>query len=134
MANGDITAVKILYRQSLGGGQDASGLKKNSKILSVGEITATYVSTGISAAKAGGDCVFGMAAEGLDFVKLIPYSVNGVYSLGNALQTADYDVSGKLIFVATDIGAANPTVPTDGHSCIIRFVAVGNDADAPELT
>ena len=133
MANGDITAVKILYKQAVGGGQDALGVKKNSKVFVVGEITATYVSTGISVAKAGGDCVFG-CSEGLDFVKLVPYSVNGVYTAAQAIQTADYDKSGKLIFIQTDVGAANPTIPTDGHSCLIRFVALGNDAEAPELT
>ena len=133
MANGDITAVKILYKHALGGGQNALGVKKNSKVLVVGEITATYVEAGISAAKAGGDCVFGVS-EGLDFVKILPYSINGAYPTGNALFKADYDVNGKLIFLLNNVGNATAAVPTDGHVCVLRFVAIGNDAEAPELT
>ncbi|KKL68919.1 hypothetical protein LCGC14_2120220, partial [marine sediment metagenome] len=54
MARGDITAVKVLYRQTLSGGRSASGAGANDKVLVVGEITASYVSTGIAVNKVGG--------------------------------------------------------------------------------
>jgi len=133
MASGDITAVKVLYRQSLGGGQDANGVKKSTKTLVIGEITATYVSTGISALKVGGDNVFGVLGN-VDFVKLLPRTINAVFPTAQNLFKGDYDQVNKLIFLADQIGQANPAIPSNDEVCVIRFIAVGDDADAPELT
>jgi hypothetical protein len=132
MANGDITAVKVLYRQSLGGGQDVNGVKKNTKTLVVGEITATYVSTGIAVFKTGGPSVFGV--DNLDFVKLQMIRIDSTYPDARALQIAGYDVTNQKIFVVADEGAASPALPSDGAVIILRFLACGDDADAPELT
>jgi hypothetical protein len=132
MADGDITAVKVLYRQSLGGGQDENGVKKNTKTLVVGEITATYVSTGIAVNKVGGANVFGV--DKLDFVKLQMIRLASTYPDAEALQIANYDVTNQKIFIVADEGAASPAKPNDAVLCIIRFLAVGDDADAPELT
>jgi hypothetical protein len=132
MANGDISAVKVLYRQSLGGGQDAAGVKKNTKTLIVGEITALYVSTGIAVNKFGGASAFGV--DNLDFVKLQVIRLNTTYPDAGALQIAGYDVTNQKIFVVADEGAGSPAKPNDGVTCVIRFLACGDDADAPELT
>ena len=48
MANGDITAIKQLGSFTIpGGGNTLTGVSKNNKVMVWGEITATYVSTGI---------------------------------------------------------------------------------------
>ncbi len=133
MASGDITAVKVLYKQSLGGGQTHGGVKKSSKVLVVGEITATYVSTGISALKVGGDNVFGVSGD-VDFVKILPYTINALFPTAGLLFKADYDQVNKLIFLADRIGAADPAIPSNDEVCVLRFIAIGDDADAPELT
>ncbi|KKN92391.1 hypothetical protein LCGC14_0208820 [marine sediment metagenome] len=132
MADGDITAVKILYRQSLGGGQNELGVKKNSKILVVGEITCTYVAAGVAVDKTGGDNCFGVTD--IDFVKILPLTIAAAYPTAQKLFKADYDVTNKKIFLLEDMGQANPAVPSDADACVLRFVAVGDDADAPELT
>jgi hypothetical protein len=132
MANGDITAVKVLYRQSLGGGQDAAGVKKNTKTLVVGEITATYVDAGIAVNKVGGPSAFGV--DKLDFVKLQMIRLNTTYPDAEALQIANYDVTNQKIFIVADEGAGTPANPNVGVTCVIRFLACGDDADAPELT
>ncbi len=132
MASGDITAVKVLYRQSLGGGQDENGLKKNTKILVVGEVTCTYVAAGIAVNKLGGDGCFGVT--NLDFIKIEPVTVAATYSTAEKLIKMDYDVVNKKIFIVEDVGAANSVKPTDADAVVFRFLAVGDDADAPELT
>ncbi len=133
MATGDITAVKVLYRQSLGGGQTIAGVKKSSKVLVVGEITCTYLLAGIAVNKLGGDNAFGVLGD-VDFVKLFPITINAVYPTAQLLFKADYDFVNKKIFCLEDIGANTHSIPTDGDVCIIRFVAIGDDADAPEIT
>ncbi len=131
-SNGDITAVKVLYRQSLGGGQDANGVKKNTKILVVGEVTATYVAAGVSVNNLGGDSCFGVT--NLDFLKIEPVLVAAAYSTEEKLFKFDYDTVNKKIFVLEDVGASNSTKPSDGDVITFRFLAIGDDADAPELT
>jgi hypothetical protein len=132
ISNGDIYSVKVLYRQSLGGGQDVNGVKKNTKTLVVGEMTALYVSTGIAVNRAGGPSVFGV--DNLDFVKLQMIRIDSTYPDAGAIQVAGYDVTNQKIFVVADEGAASPALPSDAAVVVIRFLAVGDDADAPELT
>jgi hypothetical protein len=132
MADGDITAIKVLYSQSLGGGQDESGVKKNTKRLVCGEITATYVSTGLAVEKLGGANAFGV--DKLDFLKLQVIRLDTTYPDAEALPVANYDVVNQKIFIVADEGAASPAKPNDAVACIIRFLACGDDADAPELT
>ncbi len=133
MANGDITAVKVLYRQSLGGGQTIGGVKKSTKTLVIGEITCTYLLAGIAVNKLGGDNCFGVLGD-VDFVKLFPITINAIYPTAQKLHKADYDFVNKKIFCLEDVGQNTHTIPTDGDVVVIRFVAIGDDADAPELT
>ena len=131
MASGDITAVKVLYSQSLGGGQDSAGIKKNTKRLVVGEITATWVDTGIAVNKTGGPNAFGL--NNLDFLKLQMIRIDTTYPDAEAIPYASYDVTNQKIFVVADEGASTPANPTAGQTCIIRFLACGDDVTAPEL-
>jgi hypothetical protein len=130
MANGDIQ-VKVLYRQSLGGGIDANGVAKNTKILVVGEITGTYVAAGLAVNKLGGANAFGVS--GLDYIKLNTITIGGVYPTAEKLFKADYNEATHKIFLLEDVGAADPAKPADGDVVVLKFVAVGDDADAPEL-
>lgn len=131
MASGDITAIKVLYRQSLGGGQDENGVKKNTKTLIVGQITASWVDTGIAVNKVGPGA-FGV--NNLDFVKFQVVTINALYQDAKKLKIANYDVTNQKIFLTMDEGQATPVNPTAGWVCVINFLACGDDADAPELT
>ena len=135
MANGDITAVKVLYRHPLGGGQSATGVAKNTKVLVCGEITATWADTGIAVNKTGGVTAFGVST--LDFVKLqvktLGISGTATGPAAEKLMPASYDVVNKKIFVVIDEGQSTPANPVAGQTCVIAFVAVGDDAGAPEL-
>jgi hypothetical protein len=131
MANGDIQ-VKVLYRQSLGGGKTLNGQSKNTKILVVGEITGSYVAAGLAVNKLGGPSAFGVTT--LDVLELDVRSVAAVETTIEKLQLACYDVTNQKIFITEDIGAANPAVPSNADAIVIRFLAIGDDADAPELT
>ena len=131
MANGDIN-VKVLYSQSLGGGFATSGLAKNTKRFVVGEITGTYVSTGLAVNKLGGPAAFGLTT--MDFLKLEPVLFNAAYPDVDAVFTADYDATNQKIFCCDDLGQAGTlNDPADAEAIVIRFVAVGDDATAPEL-
>ena len=132
MANGDITAVKVLYRQVLSGGVSAAGAGANDKVLVVGEITATYVAAGIAVNKLGGANCFGV--RNIDVLKLEAVSSNGVNSGARVISIADYDHENQKIFYVVDEGAATPVVPTDGHAILLRFLCIGDDADAPSIT
>jgi hypothetical protein len=98
----------------------------------VGEITATWVDSGIAVNKVGGDTAF--SVTNLDFIKFEAVTVNAVYSTAESLQKYDYDPTNKKIFCLVDVGAADAANPTAGHVCVFRFFAIGDDADAPELT
>ena len=131
MANGDIN-VKVLYSQSLGGGFTTGGLAKNTKRLVVGQITGTYVSTGLAVDKLAGPAAFGLTT--MDFIKLEPATLAGAYPSQAKLFTADYDVTNQKIFCNEELGTAGAgNDPADGDAVDIRFVAVGDDATAPEL-
>ncbi len=132
MASGDITAVKVLYRQTLGGGQDAGGVKKNDKVLVVGEVTATYVSTGIAVNKLGAGACFGV--RNIDFVKIEPTLIAAARPSNDVLFHASYDHAGQKIFMTEDLGAADSAAPSDADAIEFRFICIGDDADAPELT
>lgn len=132
MANGDITAIKVLYRHPWGGGFNAAGNRVNNKVLVVGEVTCTYVSTGIAVTKVGGHNAFGVT--NLDFLKLEMVTVDGTYSANRSLLIASYDHVGSLIFIVEDEGAASPVVPSDGDAVVFRFLALGDDAGVPVLT
>ncbi len=134
MADGDITAVKVLYRQTLGGGQNASGNKKNDKVLVVGEITATYVSGGIACNKysVGSGGVFGVT--NIDFVKIEPTLIQTAASSDDSLLVLSADPTNQKIFLSEDLGVANPAIPSDQDAIILKFICVGDDAGTPELT
>jgi hypothetical protein len=132
ISNGDIYALKVLYSQSLGGGQDEAGVKKSTKRLVVGEITALYADAGIAVNNVGGPSAFGV--DKLDFLKLQVVSLNAVFPDAEALQIANYDVVNQKIFIVADEGAGTPVNPDAGHVCVLRFLACGDDAEAPELT
>jgi hypothetical protein len=131
MANGDIN-VKVLYSQSLGGGFTTTGRAQNTKRLVVGEITGTYVAAGLAVNKLGGPAAFGLTT--MDFLKLEPITFNAVGPGVATLFPTDYDVTNQKIFCCDKLGAAGALAdPEDGEAIVLRFVAVGDDATAPEL-
>ena len=132
MANGDITAVKVLYRHTLSGGKTTSGAGANDKVLVVGEITATYVAAGIAVNQLGGGNCFGV--RNIDILKLEAVTSNAVSSDARLISIAGYDHVNQKIFYVVDEGAATPAVPTNGHAILLRFLCIGDDAGAPSLT
>ena len=132
MANGDITAVKVLYRHTLSGGFNAAGAGANDKVLVVGEITATYVAAGIAVNKVGGVNCFGVT--NIDILKLEAVSSNAVFTATEAISLASYDHINQKIFYVVDEGQATPAEPSDGHAILLRFLCIGDAADAPSLT
>lgn len=131
MADGDITANKVLYRQTVGAGQDADGVQKNTKVLVVGELTCTYHSSGIAVNKLG-TSAFGVS--NVDFIHLNPITIAGASPITQKLFKADYDHANQKIFLLEDVGQANPAIPSNADACVIKYVVLGDDAGAPELT
>lgn len=132
MANGDITAIKKLFRVALpGGGHTNTGVAKNNKVLVVGEITATYVSTGISLVNEGG--VKALGAETADFLKFSLNTTDGASIADDALYLIQLDHADGLIYMLEDVGAANAAAPTDGDAVTLRYLLVG-DAHVADLT
>ena len=135
MADGDVT-IKNLYSQALGGGRDAGGVPKQSKRLVVGQITGTYVSTGLAINKHGGPQAFGVNNLDYLFLDVVTIATDGstpAYPTTNALFKADYDHANQKIFLLEDVGAADPSVPSDADPVVLRFVAVGDDATVPAV-
>ena len=123
---------KTVTRRGPRGGFGLGGTAKNDKRLEVGEITGTYVSTGLAVNKLGGPAAFGLVT--LDVLKLEPTIIAAAYSDAELLFHASYDVTNQKIFLLEDIGAAYPAYPSVDDAIVIRFVAVGDDATAPELS
>ena len=132
MATGDINHVKVLYRQTLGGGFGATGNAANRKVLVVGELKAEYEAAGVNCADLGGDSAFGVTS--IDILKLEAVTSNSVYADAEKISLCSYDHTTKRIFYVVDEGQATPAKPTDGHVVVIRFLCIGDDAGAPVLT
>ena len=132
MADGDITAIKVLYRQPLSGGKTVTGGGANDKVLVVGEITATYLAAGIAVNKVGGPNAFGV--RNIDFLKLEAVTSGSTYTDARAISIADYDHVNQKIFYVIDEGAGSPADPNDAVVVTMRFLCIGDDAGAPELT
>ena len=131
MADGDIT-VKVLYKQTLNAGRTLTGARKD-KVLVVGEIKGTYVAAGLAVNKLGGVNAFGVVT--LDFLSLDPRVIaDATDPSAEVLFLANFDVTNNKIFLLEDSGNANPAVPSDADAVTIRFLAIGDDAAAPELT
>ena len=129
--NGDISSTKVLYSQSLGGGQSSTGVSKNTKRLVVGEITAKWADAGIGVNFAGGPNAFGL--NSVDTLKLQVIRIDTTYPDAEALPLANYDVTNQKIFVVADVGASTPDNPTAGQTIVLRYLACGDDVTAPEL-
>lgn len=132
MATGDINHVKVLYRQTLSGGRNATGGGANNKVLVVGELKAEYEVAGINIADLGGDSAFGVT--NIDILKLEAVTSNDVYSDAEKISLASYDHTNKRIFYVVTEGQATPAKPNDGHVVVLRFFCIGDDAGAPVLT
>ena len=129
--NGDISQTKVFYSQSLGGGQSSTGAAKNTKRLVIGELKAKWADTGIDVGQSGGPSLFGL--NSVDLLKLQVITIDTTYPDAEALPIANYDVKNELIFVVADEGASTPANPTAGQVVTIRYMALGDDATAPEL-
>lgn len=132
MASGDITHVKVLWRLPLSGGRTKTGVGANDKVLVCGEISCSWADTGIEVVNHGGDSCFGVST--LDFLRLQVLTANALYPDAQKMPIAAYDVTNRLIFVVPDEGQATPANLTEGQIIVMRFIALGDDADAPVLT
>jgi len=132
MANGDITAIKILSRIPLpGGGHTVTGVAKNNKVLVIGEITATYVSTGIDLSAEGG--VPALGADTADFIKFSLNTTDGAVIADDALYLIQLDHADGLIYMLENVGVADAAAPTDADAVTLRYVLVG-DSHVADLT
>ena len=133
MADGDISAVKVLYRHTLSGGLNAAGAGANDKVLVVGEITAAYLAAGIAVEKLGGPgAAFGVS--NIDILKLEPVLSGSTSTDAQAISLASYDHVNQKIFYVIDEGAGTPADPADAVVVTMRFLCIGDDAGAPSLT
>ena len=133
MADGDITAIKELGRISLpGGGRNTDGLAKNNKVMTWGEITATYVSTGLALGAKGGVRVFGV--DTLDFLSLEARLVNAADPETDKNFLANWASLEDKIYICDEVGQANPAVPSNADAVRLRWFAIGDGNAAPELT
>jgi len=131
MANGDITHVKVQGRFTLPGtGSSLTGTSKNNKEIVWGELSATWAdTTGLDLNESGGPKAFGL--ETLDFVSFNVKSVNGVFNIDEGIWTAEYNTSTQKVYVVLD-GLTNPT--SEGHVCVMGFLAIGDSASTASLT
>ncbi len=135
MANGDITHIKELGRFSLpGGGHTTAGVPKNNKVLVWGEIQASYVSTGIDLAAMGGVEALGVST--LDFITFeTRYSGATAIDPTSDLQyLSNLAVDENKIFVADQLGASDPAIPSDGDLVTLRYLVLGDTNAVADLT
>jgi len=129
MANGDITAIKILSKVKLpGGGFTPAGVVKNNKVLVTGQITATYVSTGIVLSAEGG--VKALGADTADFIKFTLGTTDGQAIADDKLHLWQLDHADGLIYGIEDIGQADAAAPTDGDAVTLNYLLVGDEHTA----
>lgn len=130
--NGDISEIKPLGRFPIGGGVDLAGLPTQ-KVMVFGEITGKWVDTnGLKLNPKGGLEALGLKA--LDFISFEP-RVTGTtgsktYEVDLAVHEIAFDTTNNQILGVID-GATNVS---QGDTWILGFIAVGDDASAPELT
>jgi hypothetical protein len=124
-----ITHVKVLSRQTVpGGGQSLNGLAKNNKQIVSGEISGTYLSAeGLDLLSVGGTHALGL--EKLDFISFDVKTINATASVANGVVSATYNHNLHRIFPALD----GDTKPTDGHICVVKFLAVGDGLEVAGL-
>ncbi len=134
MADGDITAIKQLGRIQLpGGGNTTAGVQKQNKILVWGQITATYVSTGINLSNEGG--VKALGVDNLDFVEIV-VDVNSTDDNidKDNLTLVNLDTTNDLIFCLESLGQTNAAAPGNADAMTFRYWAIGDAADVADLT
>ena len=134
MADGDITAIKQLGRIQLpGGGNTIGGVQKQNKIVVWGQITATYVSTGINLSNEGD--VKALGVDNLDFLEIV-VDVNSTDDNidKDNLTLVNLDTTNDLIFALESLGQANAAAPGNADAMTLRYWAIGDAADAAELT
>ena len=133
MANGDITAIKELGRSALpGSGRTTTGTSVNQKIMTWGEITATYVSTGLALGTKGGVRAFGVStADYLEFETRLVAGVDPASDLGFLANWASLE---NKIYICDEVGISDPTVPADGDAVRLRWFCIGDGIAAPELS
>ncbi|MBW2638359.1 MAG: hypothetical protein JRC86_12745 [Deltaproteobacteria bacterium] len=130
--NGDIEQIRHRGKVSLpGGGHDLNGVQKQ-KVLVWGQMRMYFVTTGIKLDERGGPNAIGLDA--IDFITFEPQQTGTVgtptYEVDEGLHDLGYDVANGKIFVVID--GANAI--TNADYVIANYLAVGDDATAPELT
>jgi hypothetical protein len=140
MANGDVTKIAILSRTKLpGGGTKTDGTPVQNKVLLTGELTCTYVSTGINIASTTGvadgqTLPVALGFENLDFIDFSLKSTDGAAPDDDKLYHFDVSHSTWLIYAVEDVGQADAAAPGNGDAIVLSFMAVGDDRGAAELT
>lgn len=130
--NGDISSVKFFGRIPLGGGVTLAG-QRTQKVLVFGEIIGKWAdTTGLQMDDKGGLAALGLVA--LDFISFEP-RITGTtgtptYEVDLGLHTIAFDTTNDRILGVID-GTTNVAA---GDTWVLGFIAVGDDASAPELT
>ncbi len=128
---GDISQITELGRFNIPGtGHNNIGQAKNNKVMVWGQIKGLYDSTGLDALQYGtSESLFGLTV--LDNLSLSVRTTGtagtpvNVTSLKHPLAQLTQPL-GK-IFVADDVGQADPAVPSGSDTIVINYVAFGEE-------
>jgi hypothetical protein len=130
--DGDIEQIRHRGKITLpGGGHDLNGVQTQ-KALVWGQLRMYYLSAGVKLHERGGANAIGL--NNIDFITFEPQQTGTAgtptYEVDEGLHDIGYDVANGLLFVVID-GA---TEVSDADYTIANYLAVGDDATAPELT
>lgn len=134
MANGDLTAIKILGSWTIpGGGHTTTGAASNSKRAVWGQFTGPSEDTdGLNLIRYGGFAALGLAA--CDVIKFDVVSVNAVFNVDEQLWEASIGRDDENVYLTVNGGVGAGDSPDAGHECIVNFFAIGDSNAAPDLT
>ncbi len=132
--NGDISRITELGRFNIpGAGHNNIGQAVNNKVIVWGRLTGKYASTGLDLLRHGGVG----PAFGLTVVDKVSLTVRTAEDGTNPTSDNQFlaNVTRLLgkIFLVDQMGQANPAVPGAGQVIVIDYVALGDEAAAPEL-
>lgn len=120
--------VKVLGRSRLQGpGYETTGVTSTSKEFVWGELTGTYVTTGVPFTPGN------IGLQDIDFINLQPVSVNaGTDYTATTQINANFDESTGVIFMQTEVAAGDKTEATQ-TAYVVNFVAFGTSIRNPQL-
>ncbi len=130
--DGDIEQIRHRGKIVLpGGGHTLTGVQTQ-KALVWGQMRWYIKTTGVKLSERGGPNAIGL--NNIDFISFEPQqtgtAASATYEVDEGLHEIGYDVANGLFFVVIDDG----TAVSGTDYTIANYLAVGDDASAPELT